>query len=377
MDENKSINRLFFELLQLSLGTRKELSHYPNLSEWQYIYELADEQAVLGFMRCGFDQLSKEQLPPRKPLLLQWIGVAHKILLRNIVMDDAVVSLSRAMEDRHIRFLLFKGQTIARLYPQASFRQSGDIDFLVHQDDVQNALLWLEEQPAESIEDNTTEKHVGFRLGDVRYELHKKLVSFAYPKHRLYWERVVMPDIWKSSSSVIINGRCIPTFSPLYNVLYVFVHIYQHLMSEGIGLRQFVDWYYSIEHVHFSIETRSLLKKHLTGIGLYKAFCGIGAILTDYLGMDETIFPFQISDKAHRQAPALVKNILDLGSFGHNRVYIQKRGVIHGLQHLFFITRQVLVFGHYAPVEAAWKIPGLFLWWGVKILRKGKISYSH
>lgn len=366
---------LFFELLQLSLGTRDNLSWVPDAQKWKGLYELSEEQAILGVMQKGLERLSQENFSPPKNILLQWIGRSQIIQQRNQVMNKAVVSLSKELVSEN-NFLVVKGQTLAMMYPAPNLRQSGDIDYLVHPDYWDMAIEHLKEQARKSViarfEDSNALKHVEWQKNGVQYEMHRSLASFSCARHQRYWEEVIMPEVWATPWTVSVDGYDVPTLAPVYNVMYVFEHIFEHFIKEGIGLRQFVDWYYLMDNVKWKKDDVTLLEMHLKGIGLFDAFCGMGAILTDYLGLEEKRFPFVISKKAHSQVPKLIKNILKLGNFGHNKVYLQDRGVVHGIQRLTFIAGQSIRFGHYAPSETWSAIPHMFKWWGTKMSRRVK-----
>lgn len=372
---------LFFELLQVSLGTREKLSRVPSAREWEAIYNLAEEQAIVGVMLSGLERLPVEQLPPLE-VKLQWIGDAQIIQQCNSDMDEVVVALCKEMEEEGIRMLVFKGQTLAVLYPDASLRQSGDIDYYIWKEDWEKALSWLKKKvergETDYYEDNTTIKDVQYGYKDVAYEMHRMLVSFSTKKHLKYWENEVVPSIWNNVAYATVNGYEVPTLPLEINLLYVFIHIFEHLISDGVGLRQFVDWYYLMEVAGRSSagsptarneEFVAVLEQHLKGVGLLKAYSGLGAILTDYLRMPEDKFPFEISEDDHRQAAKLMKNILEMGNFGHNVEYTQNKGVIHGIQHLGRVYHQARLFGHYAPAESWWKLFGFFPWWVKKLWR--------
>ena len=179
-----------------------------------------------------------------------------------------------------------------------------------------------------------------------------------------------MPEIWKTVDFIEINGTKVPTLSPEMNALYVFVHIFHHLVSEGIGLRQFCDFALCAKESPLPTSPRGGdLEKHLKGLGLLKAYSGLGAILTDYLGLSEEEFPLPISEDDHRRAPELLEDIWKKGNFGKNEKYSQARGVIHGIEHLGRICQQAWKFGHYAPAETWWRVPYMFQWWGKKVAR--------
>jgi len=45
--------QLFYELVQVAIGARSELSRSPSASEWSALYELSDKQALVGICFAG------------------------------------------------------------------------------------------------------------------------------------------------------------------------------------------------------------------------------------------------------------------------------------------------------------------------------------
>ena len=64
---------LFFELLQVSVGSKEKLSVTPSTEEWDNLFKEAQRQSVVGIAFKGVQRLPQEQWPPQM-LLLQWIG---------------------------------------------------------------------------------------------------------------------------------------------------------------------------------------------------------------------------------------------------------------------------------------------------------------
>ncbi len=354
----------FLELLQVSLGISETPSWVPSSQEWQGIWRIAKEQAIVGVLIEGIERLPSALQPPES-VLIQWIGRMRRIARQNEIKNEAVVELCKESKENGTQILVVKGQTLAALYPNKYLRQSGDIDYLVCPDDWSRAYQSLISAHGESVRDANAEKHIEWRKDEVLYEMHHELASFAYPKHQRYWKSVIEKEIWENPWTVDIEGYAVPTLSPVYNVLYVFVHLFEHFIKEGIGLRHLVDWYYLIKKANLSLGSREalVLENHLKALGLRNAFTGFGAILTDYMGLTGESFPFEITDKNHRYAPSLMENILEMGNLGHNK------GAINGFSHIGRIWSQAWQFGHYAPSEVWWRIPHMFVWWVKKLLR--------
>lgn len=368
MSAPQTYKQIFTELLQAALRKGGEVPYLPTAKEWTRVYEESERQAIVGVMLSGLDKISSTQRPPQE-LLLQWIGVGQMIEQRNAVMDNAVVSLCKRLDSHDIQYLVVKGQTVAALYPQKGTRQSGDIDFIVHPSDWERTYRLFAYELGEETIDTHSEKHVEWEKDGISYEMHRWLNDFASKEHQRYWDEVVMKEAWEHPYSVEIEGYDIPTLAPVYNVLFIFVHLFYHLINEGVGLRQFVDWYVLIDTLEISAES---LEKCLKGIGLYDAFCGCGAVLTDYLGLQEEKFPFAISEKYHKLAHKIVENILKVGNFGHNRQYAHPHGVIHGLQQMGSLIEQCWKFGYLAPSESWGYIIVKIRWWRKKLAKNLK-----
>lgn len=83
----QNIDKLFFELIRVSIGTGVCLSHTPSTAEWQTLYDIAKKQSLVGICFAGVQKLQKQRQAPPEMLYLQWLGMAAKIQQRNEFMD--------------------------------------------------------------------------------------------------------------------------------------------------------------------------------------------------------------------------------------------------------------------------------------------------
>ena len=88
----KSIHLLFVELLKISIGTHDSLSRVLSVVEWNYLFNEAQRQAVVGIMIAGLERLPEKQRPPQM-LLLQWIGLCQQIEVQNELTTKTCHSL--------------------------------------------------------------------------------------------------------------------------------------------------------------------------------------------------------------------------------------------------------------------------------------------
>ena len=70
---HKDIIQIFFKLIRIGLG--EPVEDFPNLdsTQWQELYTLARQQAIVGVIYKSIERLPKENRPPRE-LLFKWIA---------------------------------------------------------------------------------------------------------------------------------------------------------------------------------------------------------------------------------------------------------------------------------------------------------------
>ena len=51
------MNELFFELIQIAIGSRVCLSHTPSAEEWKQLYEMAKKQSLVGVCFAAVQKL--------------------------------------------------------------------------------------------------------------------------------------------------------------------------------------------------------------------------------------------------------------------------------------------------------------------------------
>ena len=358
----------FLGLLRSAIWSSSSEELHGGLTHEQYVslIELSKQQTVAGLISQA---LIDHDIKLEEDDAMDVCSLTFSIKKQNRKIDEAVVKLCKIMDEQHIRIMVMKGQTLSIFYPHPELRQSGDIDFICHPDDIDKAVQYLKKDLGLKLSDHGSDKHARFTMDDVKYEIHRMLTNFAYPSSHRYWEKVYMKEVWEHPYTVEVNGYPVPTLEPTYNAVYVFEHILFHLIMDGVGLRQFCDWAIFLQQ-HKDTLNKELLVKHLEGIRLKKAYSGLGAVLTDYLGLPEESFPLPITPKDHKKSESLFKNLIEWGNFGHNIQYKNSHGPLHGLEHLVRIGKQTIRFSHYAPTEVLWRLPYMLKWWTKRGIRR-------
>ena len=114
-------------------------------------------------------------------------------------------------------------------------------------------------------------------------------------------------------------------------VFYVFAHFMGHFYKGGIGLRQICDWCRLLYTYKDSLDY-GLLESRIRKAGLMSEWNAFGAMAIEYLGLPIEAMPLlnlnvtqklQIAQKnrlnLNKKAERIMKFILEVGNFGHNR----------------------------------------------------------
>lgn len=231
---------LFFELLQVALGNREQLSCVPSAAEWADLYDEAERQAILGVLLEGLERLPAEQLPP-VPMKLQWIGMAQ------MIEAECRLHIGRAREltDRFravgFRSCVLKGIGMAQLYANPLRRQCGDIDLWVSGRRKDVMLYLRSEYAIEGIRWHHADAKV---FDDVVTEIHFHATWLFNPIHNRRLQKWLdsngLPQAFETD-----KGFNVPTLK--FDAVYALVHAFHHLLETGIGLRHMVDYYYVIK----------------------------------------------------------------------------------------------------------------------------------
>ena len=106
---------LFFKLLQVAIGCRRELLQIPTPEEWGELYALAQKQTLVGIAFRGVELLPEAQRPP-KPLLMQWYMATERIKAMNVDLDRKALAVANKFLREGFPGMILKGQGIAQLY---------------------------------------------------------------------------------------------------------------------------------------------------------------------------------------------------------------------------------------------------------------------
>ena len=236
-------HQIFFDFLRFIVGSAKEIPDSLKEADWKELYAIAKKQCLVGVLFDGIKKLPAEHVGMEKELLLQWMAESQMLEKANVRLNDAAIQVSEWFRKKGFRTCILKGQGNALMYPNPYSRTPGDIDIWVEGEDKRVISFVRSISPYEK----ACYHHIEFpSYKGIEVEVHYRpsfLLCFWHNrKLQKYYERVKEEQF---SHRVMLGEQgeiAIPTV--VFNLIFQLTHIYAHLMNEGIGLRQLVDYYY-------------------------------------------------------------------------------------------------------------------------------------
>ena len=235
--------QIFFDFLRFSIGSESEIPDSLIEADWKELYRIAQKQCLVGILFDGIQRLPSSDVGISRDLLLQWMAQSKMLEKTNVRLNDAAFQVSEWFRKKGFRTCILKGQGNALMYPNPYSRTPGDIDIWVEGGDKRVISFVRSISPHEK----ACYHHIEFpSYKGVEVEVHYRpsfLLCFWHNrKLQKYYERVKEEQF---SHRVMLGEQgeiAIPTAE--FNLIFQLTHIFSHLMNEGIGLRQLLDYYY-------------------------------------------------------------------------------------------------------------------------------------
>lgn len=350
-----TIDQLFFELIQVAIGNKVCLSHSPTAAEWKALYDMAKKQSLVGICFAGVQRLNSlnpsmlSQLPEAN--YLRWMAIAAKIQQKNEKVNRQCVELQAKLSADGFRSCILKGQGVAQLYVSlhsqpsslSLLRQSGDIDVWVLNKSIEELVEYVKNL---GVSYKATVAHVECKLFDgTEVEFHSMP---AFMRNFRTNRKLVQ---WVNDSSLCSGGKAgatgsivecelgfyVPTVE--FNLVYMMAHMYHHVLFEGLGLRQVMDYYFVLRQFQkvsdgFCVPGRDNLAKaektvspksiknivdQIEKLGMRRFATGIMWIMKEVFIKDSHSDNFFLGIKPDEKYGRLIlEDVMSGGNFGHH-----------------------------------------------------------
>lgn len=341
----------FFDVIRYSLESDSNIpDNVPDI-DWFRLYRFAEKQGILGVGFEGIKRLSEQGIKPPFDVLMEWIAIAENVEGRNKVLNQRCDEVQKMYSEAGFVTCILKGQGNAQMYPNPFSRMPGDIDLWVkaEKNGIKSIIKYVRKHHPKA---RAEYHHIDYgEYNGVEVEVHYR-PSFSnnliYNSRLQKWFKAHACQQYSHIVEIPGNAGniCIPTFE--FNVIFQLSHIYRHLLQEGIGLRQVIDYYYLLKSDGRSKMADML--ETLQYLGLMKIAGAMMWVLNEVLGLPEQ---YLIAPKNEKQGRLLLYEILKGGNFGHYDVDNQKanNAIKKNLQRIKRDIRMMRQF----PSECLWE----------------------
>ena len=267
------------------MGNRKSLSCDIKDADWQRLFDFCKRQALIGVGFTAVEKLHEVGMECPADIRLQWYGYALKIERMNEKITKQCRELTKRYEHDGLQCCILKGLGNLQNYPEELClrRMPGDIDVwcipptdgldiavatgnndveyvnyrgvnaVIEYARMQFRLCGIDKQP------RAIYHHIDApSIDGTEVEIHYKpsfCRSLIRNRRMQKWFAVHANECTKNKCRY---GFPVPTSS--VNVVYQMCHLFNHYFHEGIGLRQLMDYYYTLKIWHNDLEEKKELE---------------------------------------------------------------------------------------------------------------------
>lgn len=151
--------------------------------------------------------------------------------------------LVKILEEAGVPVLVLKGSGVAELYPVPELRKSGDVDVLIQKDRLETAKKLLEIKGFLVKQSQHANHHLAFSSEDgIELELHTMLAEpFRDSGINQCMEQLLTVCFDKKEYKECM-GINLPVLSESHQALQLLLHMLQHFLRAGFGLKLLCDW---------------------------------------------------------------------------------------------------------------------------------------
>lgn len=350
---------LFQELILISLGKRDGFSRRLTDKDWTSIYTEAQRQSLAGVLLTGVERViaSGENKPK---FLMQWIAQTLTLENRNRQLDARCKDITDIFNGIGLRSCVLKGQGVALLYPNPLRRQCGDIDLWVEgdRDEIYRILKarWnvgetvIHHAEVEIFKDTPTEIHF---IPSFTYS------PFLYRRYIKFFKRCADRQFANYDKTV---GFAYST--PEFNAVYSLMHISHHVLHEGIGLRQLLDYYYILKSL--DKEQRLQVFEEMRHLGLAKFVEAVMYVEQQMFGLEPEFFLCKPNERLGKLLLTEIELAGNFGKYDKRNQHVNRKSRMDVYLHN---VKRNFVFFKFAPGEVLWAPiwkPCHFVWRKIK-----------
>lgn len=348
----------YLQFLRYCLDDSYSLPKSAKNLDWTKMMAWAERQTIVGVMFHGIEKAEKRVNIPFDALM-QWIGYSQTIESRNRIVNRRCAEICQVLSNDGFKTCILKGQGNALMYPKPLLRIPGDIDLYVTNKSIKQIMRYVQTRNSEA---RALYHHIDLgNFKETEIEVHYRPTFMFNLVHNYRLQRWFTAHGEGTMVELPEGGGNISVPNWEFNIIFQLSHVYNHLLHEGIGLRQIIDYYYLLKSNTIGIvpgskiqvsrpAERAEITETLKYLGLDKIAGAMMWVLNEVLGLSEE---FLIAPKDEKRGRVLFAEIMKGGNFGHYDAENQKANNVIK-KNLQRIKRDMRMM-RYFPSECLWE----------------------
>ncbi len=305
-----------FHFLRVPIGNIERLPFLPNDNDWLTFYIFCKQQALLGVGFAAVEQLHEQGMECPKELRMRWMAAALRIEAINGKQNQQCRELTERMMRDGIQSCILKGQGNLLNYPERLKlrRNPGDIDVWCIYHGCQSLIKYARALNAEAKKNKAVYHHIKANVfDDMEVELHYRPSFLHSPIRNYRMQRFFSSHADECMKNKNHLGFATPT--PSVNVIYQMCHLFSHFLETGIGLRQMIDYFFTLKvwNAECGVLSSEEIMQVLRSFGMGKFAAAVMWVLHEVFAMPTYYY---ICEPNEREGRKLLAEIMQGGNFG-------------------------------------------------------------
>lgn len=238
------------------------------------LIDVGGTQSILPIIYNGLKRMHAED-----EILNAAEEATHTDLYDYVLNCGYLDKICKSLDNAQVPYILLKGAVIRQLYPSPYMRTSGDIDILVHEEDLEKAVGAIEADT-----DFKALERVYHDVPMVNDYVHLEL-HFTIRENN---ENIdpLLDRAWEYAKP---SGKgCGYVFTPEYQIFHVIAHMCHHFLKGGLGIRPFIDLWLLKNRTEYDDEIVRKMCSESNILKFYEECCNMSEVWLENKDRSET-----------------------------------------------------------------------------------------
>lgn len=283
--------------------------------DFKQVVSIAESHRVISLL---YDVLEGEdKLPGATQTLIE--KRSREIVQQNYRLLFLTRYLVRILEEAGLSVIVLKGSSTASYYPVPELRKTGDVDLLLqNEEDAKRGAAVLEKAGFMKGDEQDANHHIAcFSPEGIEIELHLMLTEpFDTEKINQYL-KARQAEFFEKKQQGESMGVTLPMLSEAHHAFYLLLHMLQHFLRSGFGVKLLCDWTVFLNHMDEGKDQEDFLEI-VRECGLLGFTRMVTAVCVKYFGLRPECAVFLDLEEwmQDKYAQEFLQEILEAEEFG-------------------------------------------------------------